>query len=35
MVPWPYDPMTLQIDLDRNGIFAGSQKVEFMKPSDD
>ena len=31
MVPWPHDPMTLQVDLDRNGIFAGSQETGYAR----
>ena len=31
MVPWPNDPMTLQVDLDHNGIFAGSQETGYAR----
>ena len=31
LVPWPHDPMTLQVDLDRNGIFAGSQETGYAR----
>mgnify|MGYP001214008221 FL=1 len=31
MVAWPHDPMTLQVDLDKNGIFAGSQETGYAR----
>ncbi len=31
LVAWPHDPMTLQIDIDHNGIFAGSQETGYAR----
>ena len=27
MTPWPFDPMALQVAVDRNGVFAGSSET--------
>ena len=29
MTPWPYDPMALQVDVDGNGVFAGSTETGY------
>ena len=29
--PWPHDPMALQVDLDHNGIFQGTQETGFAR----
>ena len=31
MVPWPHDPMALQVDVDGNGVFAGSTETGFAR----
>jgi plastocyanin len=31
MTAWPHDPMALQIDVDHNGVFAGSQETGFAR----
>ena len=31
MTPWPHDPMTLQVDVDHNGIFSGTQETGFAR----
>ena len=31
MTPWPFDPMALQVDVDRNGVFAGSQETGYAR----
>ena len=31
MTPWPFDPMALQVDIDRNGVFAGSQETGYAR----
>jgi len=31
-VPWPHDPMALQVDLDHDGVFAGSKETGYARP---
>ncbi len=34
MTPWPYDPMALQVDVDGNGVFAGSTETGYARVPD-
>jgi plastocyanin len=34
MTAWPHDPMALQVDVDHNGVFAGSQETGFARAPD-
>ena len=31
MTAWPYDPMALQVDVDHNGVFAGSSETGYAR----
>ena len=34
MTAWPHDAMALQVDIDKNGVFAGSQETGFARVPD-
>ena len=31
MTAWPYDPMALKVDIDHNGVFAGSSETGYVR----